>query len=259
MKFLTRQNIKAATFDYIPMIFGIRVPGFLRIHIRYALHNPFIYIVLVIAPFILGQILLNALCKYVFEINAKSWQIFFITMFLIALAFFFAERSRQFRKLYVVAIPGMVILNGLFHLFFTQGFSVGNLIGFGILSAIPAWFLGKFSMGYGYRMLSNGAERNYRPGRDLYMSGAYEQAFLKLEPSARRGHMKSLYLLGHAHEHGNGRELDPIRAARFYEKSSSKGYRKATLAFERLVTSFDEDQMAQYETDIATLEVNQLF
>lgn len=259
MKYLTKQNVKAATFEYIPMVLGIRVPGFIRIHFRYALRNPFIYVVLVIAPFVLGLIILKAFSTHVLEVNAKGWQLFFITLFFIALAFFFAERSRKFRKFYVAAIPGMVIANGLFNLFVKNGFSFGNLVVFLILAVIPAWILAKFSMGYGYRLLSDGADKNYRPGRNFYMDGEFHQAFLKLEPSARRGHMKSLYLMGHAHEHGNGRELDLIKAARFYEKSSSKGYRKATLAFERLIQSFDPAQMELYETDIATLEVNQLF
>jgi len=64
----------------------------------------------------------------------------------------------------------------------------------------------------GYRMLSDGANKTYRPGRDLYMEGQYAKAFIYLEPSAKRGHMKSLYLLGHAHEHGNGRERDRVKA-----------------------------------------------
>lgn len=259
MKFLTKKNVKAATFEYIPMAFGIRVPGFIRIHFRYALRNPFIYIVLVIAPFILGLILLSAISTHVLQVEAKGWQVFFITLFLIALAFFMAERSRGFRKFYVAAIPGMVIANGLFNLFFKSGFSFGSLVVFLILAAIPGLILGKLSMGYGYRLLSDGADKNYRPGRDLYMAGEYHQAFLQLEPAARREHMKSLYLLGHAHEHGNGRELDPLKAARFYQKSSSRGYRKATAAYERLMQSFDAEQMKAYEADLTALDVNQLF
>lgn len=259
MKFLTKKNIKTASFEYVPMILGIRVPGFLRIHLRYALRNPFIYIILVIAPFILGMMFLTALNKQLIDGKGQGWQIFLITLFLIALAFFMAERSRKFRQFYVAAIPGMVIANGLFNLFIVQGFNFGNLIGFGILAGIPAWFLGKFSMGHGYRMLSDGAYKNYRIGRNLYGDDDYKNAFLYLEPAARKGHMKSLYLLGHAHEHANGRELDVIKAAHFYEKASSKGYAKATRAYEALVQSFTPEQMQAYETDVSTLEVNQLF
>lgn len=259
MRFLTKKNVKAATFEYIPMVLGIRVPGFIRIHFRYALRNPFIYIVLVIAPFILGLIFLSAFSTHVLKAAAKGWQLFFITLFFIALAFYAAERSRQFRKFYVVAIPGMVIANGLFNLLIKTGLSFGSFVVFLILSVIPALILGKLSMGYGYRLLSDGADKNYRRGRDLYMAGAYAEAFLQLEPSARRGHMKSLYLMGQAHEHGQGQDVDLLKAARLYEKSSSKGYRKAAGAYERLIQSFDPEQMDRYEADLTTLEVNQLF
>jgi len=259
MKFLTKKNVKAATFEYIPMALGIRVPGFIRIHFRYALRNPIIYIVLVIAPFILGLIFLSALSTHLPQVAFKGWQIFLITLFLIALAFYAAERSRSFRKVYVLAIPGMVIVNGLFNLLVKDGLSFGNYVVFSILALIPALILGKLSIGHGYRLLSDGADKTYRPGHDLYMAGEYEAAFLKLEPSARRGHMKGLYLLGHAHEHGQGRDTDLLKAARFYEQSSARGYRKATEAYERLIQSFDTEQMARYEADLATLDVNQLF
>ena len=259
MKVFTKKNVKAATFEYIPMVLGIRVPGFIRIHLRYARRNPFIWTVLVIAPFILGMMILNAFSTHVLEVKAEDWQIFLITLFLIALAFFMAERSRTFRKFYVFAIPGMVILNGVFNLFFKDGFSFGNLIVFGLLSVLPAWALGKFSIGNGYRLLSDGGYKNYRIGRDLYMDGKKEEGLVYLEPIARKGHMKSLYLLGHAHEHGHCLEPDIFKAARFYEKASSKGYAKASRAYDRLIQSFTSEQMKQYETDISTLEVNQLF
>jgi len=259
MKIFTKKNIKAASFEYVPMILGIRVPGFLRIHFRYAMRNPFIWIILVIAPFIIGMILLSALNTQLFEGKAKGWQLFLITWFVIALAFYMAERSRKFRRFYVAAIPGMVIANGLFNLFIIQGFNFGNLVVFGILAGVPAWFLSKFSMGYGYRLLSDGGYKNYRIGRNLYMDGEYQEAFVYLEPAARKGHMKSLYWLGHAHEHSNGRDLDPIKAAHFYEKASSKGYKKAGQAYEALIQTFTPAQMQAYETDISTLEVNELF
>ena len=259
MKFLTKKNVKTATFEFIPMVLGIRVPGFIRIHFRYAKRNPFIWIILVIAPFILGLILLSALSNQVLEVQAKGWHLFLITIFFIAAAFLMAERSREFRKFYVAAIPGMVIINGLFNLFVKDGYSFGGLIVFVLLSGIPAWVLAKFSMGYGYRMLSDGGYKNYRAGRNLYMDGQANAGLALLEPIARKGHMKSLYLLGHAHEHENGVKRDLIKAARFYEKASSKGYGKATHAFENLLQSFDPEQMRLYETDISTLEVNQLF
>jgi len=174
------------------------------------------------------------------------------------MAFYFAERDRKFRRFYVMAIPGMVIINGLFRFAFAGGLSFGGLVAFGILAGLPALILGKLSMGMGYRILSDGADRDYRPGKDLYMEGDYEKAFIRLEPSAKRGHMKSLYLLGHAHEHGNGRPQDRIRAARFYDKSAKKGYRKAHSAFETLFATFTTQEVEDFEVDLK-LSVSELF
>ena len=256
MKLITKKNVKAATFEYIPMVLGIRILGFIRIHFRYATHNPFIWIVLVIAPFILGLILLSAFFTQILEINLKSWQNFLVALFLMALAFFMAER---FRKFYVYAIPGMVIINGLFNFFIKNGYSFGNLVAFGILAGVPAWIFGKFSIGHGYRMLSDGGYKNYRLGRNLYMDGETKEGLVYLEPIAKKGHMKSLYLMGHAHEHGNGDNPDIFKAAWFYEKASSKGYSKASTTYHRLLQSFDSEQMKHYETDITALKVNELF
>lgn len=259
MKVLTKKNIKKTTTEYIPMIFGLRIPEFIRIHFRYAIRSPLIWCVLFLAPFIICIIALSLISETLLETPAKGWHLFFIALFLVALAFFLAERSRRFRWFYVIAIPAMVIANGLITLFFKSGLSFGSYIVFGILSVVPALLLGKFSMGKGYQLLSDGADKNYRPGYDLYMDEDYEAAFVHLDASAKRGHMKSLYLLGHAHEYGNGKETDLIRALRFYAKSSSKGYRKATEAYDRLVLTFTPEQLESYETDMSEFEIRQLF
>jgi len=221
--------------------------------------HPFIWMVLVIAPFIMGLMSLAQMNKAWAEFSLSGWQRFFIVLFVIAIAFYFAERDRKFRRFYVIAIPGMVILNGLFRFAFDGGVSFGGLITFVILAGLPALLLGKLSMGMGYRMLSNGADKNYRPGRDLYMDGQYAKAFLHLEPSAKRGHMKSLYLLGHAHEHGNGRPKDRGKAARFYDKSAKKGYRKAHAAFEDLFATFTAEEVDAFEADLDEMGLSELF
>lgn len=254
----SKKNLKTVATDYAPTLLGLRIPGFIKIHFRYLARNPFIWLVLVLAPFIIGLMTLSMLNQASAEVSLSGWQRFFIVLLVIAMAFYFAERDRKFRRFYVIAIPGMVILNGLFRFVFDGGLSFGNFVTFGILALIPAWILSKFSMGMGYRMLSDGADRNYRPGRDLYMDGKYEQALIRLEPSAKRGHMKSLYLLGHAHEHGNGRAQDRIRAARFYDKSAKKGYRKAHSAFEALFATFTTEEVEAFELDL-NISVSELF
>jgi len=259
MKVFTKKNVKNATLEYIPMVFGLRILGFIRIHFRYGKRSPIIWLVLVVAPLIIGMITMSTISVTLLKISPKIWQLFFISLFLISLSFLFAERFRNFRRIYVAAIPAMVILNGLITLFFKTGFGFGSLVTFGILSALPAWILGKLSMGKGYRLLSDGADKNYRPGRDLYMDGQYEAAFAHLERSAKRGHMKGLYLIGHSYEHGNGRKIDLIKAAYLYEKASNKGYRKASLAYKNLIQSFSADQLDAYETDMSAFEERQLF
>lgn len=256
---LSKKNIKTAAREYLPLIFGLRIPGFIKVHLRYARRSFITWIVLFIAPFVIGVTSLSIICEKFLKVEASGLQIFLITLFLIALAFFFAERNRKFRRIYVVAIPIMVILNGLFNLIVTDGFSESSLVRFGLLTGLPAWWLGRHAGGKGYRMLSDGADKDYRPGRDLYMEEIYEEAFLRLEPAAKRGHMKALYLIGHAHELGNGRDIDRIKAARFYDKSSRKGYGKAHLAFETLFATFNAEEIDAFETDLAATGINDLF
>lgn len=255
----SKQNISAFVREYVPIVLGLKVPGFIKIHFRYARHNLLTWFILFFVPFLVGGSSLSVLFERIFEINVGNIQLFLVALFLIAMAFFFAERFRKFRRIYVMAIPAMMVVNGLFHLFFENGLSFGSLVVFAILAGLPAWWVGRYSMGKGYRALSDGGDKNYRPGRDLYMDGKYAEAFIHLEPSAKRGHMKSLYLLGHAHEHGNGRELDRVKAARFYDKSSRKSYGKAKLAYEALFDTFTTEELNAFESDISVLGKSELF
>ncbi len=262
MGLISKKNLKVAATEYAPMILGIRIPGFIRIHIRYLFNNPFVYCVLVVAPFIIGLVMLLGINADFWNSYFSGWHVFLMVLFAIATAFYFAERHRTFRKIYVRAVPAMVVINGFFIYIFDTGVTgsrFGGLIVFIILALLPAWVLAKLSMGMGYRMLSNGADRHYRPGRDLYMDGDFEAAFRHLEPSAKRGHMKSLFLLGEAHEYGKGRALDRIKAARFYNKSAKKGYRKAHTAFEALTQSFSPEEKKTFENDLSISGINDLF
>ena len=257
MHAFSKQSVKLAR-EYVPMIFGLRIPGFIKVHMRYARRNLVTWLVLFLVPFVICVMSFATIGEKFFEVKTSSWQLNFLVLFLIALAFFFAERNRKFRRIYVMAIPVMVIVNGLFNLIFTGGLSVSSLVTFGILAALPAWWLGRHAMGKGYRLLSDGADKDYRPGRDLYMDGKYAESFVHLEPSAKRGHMKSLYLLGHSHEYGNGREIGRITAARFYDKAGRKGYGKAHIAFEKLFDTFSLEETKTFETNLGISEINEL-
>jgi hypothetical protein len=250
---------QAAVRKYLPLMLGIRIPGFFKIHFRYAKRSFITWFVLFIAPFVISVMSLRIICEKFLDFKPSDVQLFVVSFFLIALAFFFAERHRRFRRIYVLAIPALVLVYGVISFVSDPGNFPGNVIKFGILSGLPAWWLWKHAADKGYKALSDGACKDYRPGRDLYMDGHYDEAFARLEPSAMRGQMKSLYLLGHALEHGNGRARDRIKAARFYDKASRKGYGKAHLAFDELFWTFSPEEIEAFETDLGTSGINELF
>lgn len=259
MSAFSGKNIKLAVSKYVPLLLGLRIPGFIRIHLRYMRGNLIIWLVLVLAPFIMGLMSLSMVNRNLADVSLTGWQRFFIVLLCIAATFYFAERHRKFRRFYVMAIPGMVLINGLVRFVILGGMSIGGVVTFVILAGLPAWIFGRLSMGAGYRMLSDGADKDYRPGRDLYMEGEYSKALAHLEPSAKRGHMKSLYLMGHAHEHGNGLQVERIRAAQFYNKSAKKGYRKAHGAFEALFANFTSAEVEAFEADLNIFGAHDLF
>jgi|GEM_PF-4619805 len=241
------------------MLLGIRIPGFIKIHFRYARRSFVTWCVLFVAPFVFSVMALRMICKAVLEVQPNDTQLFFVSLFIVALLFFSAEKNRKFRKIYIIMIPAMVLTYGVAGLVLEPGRMPGNLIKFGILSGLPAWWLWRHASDKGYKALSDGGDKDYRPGRDLYMDGNYEAAFVHLEPSAKRGHMKSLYLIGHAHETGQGREKDCVLAARFYDKASRKGYGKAGEALERVTKAFSKKEKERFELELGAFGLNELF
>lgn len=251
--------LKAVVAKYIPMMVGLRIPGFIRIHGRYAKRNIVTWFVLFIAPFIIGASSLSLFFKKILEVQPSNIQIYLIILFVLALAFFFAERHRKFRRIYVVSIPVMVVINGLFRIDYAELPSFGDLIVFAILTAFPAWWLGRHAMGKGYQILTDGADKDYSLGRDLFEDERFEEAFNHLEPSAKRGHMKSLYLMGLASEMAKGREPDRVLAARFYDRAGRKGYGKANAAFETLFETFTPEEVDAFEAELGGSGIEDLF
>lgn len=241
------------------MVFGLRVPGFLRVHWRYARRNFITWFVLFIAPFVIGVTSLSLIFERLLKVETSQWQLYLLALFFIALSFYFAERHREFRRIYVFAIPVLVVCNGLVKLLFSGTITQGSLIAFAILTLLPAWWLGKHATDQGYRLLSDGAEKDYRPGRDLYMDGYFSEAFEYLEPAAKRGHMKSLYLIGDSYEKGHGRDIDRVLAARFYDKASRKGYRKAGAAYDVLIKDLTPAEMQAFEASVGLSGLDELF
>jgi len=179
------QNSKARQYirQYGPTVLGIRIPGFFKIHFRYARRSFKTWFVLFIAPFIVSTMSIRIITRKFFEWNPSDVQLYIIGFFIIALAFYFAERHRTFRKIYVLAIPALVVVYGLVNWAADPGSFPGNLIKFGIITLVPAWWLWNHAAGEGYKTLSDGADLHYRPGRNLYMEGKYEEAFVHLEPA----------------------------------------------------------------------------
>ena len=245
--------------EHGPSVLGIRIPGFFKIHMRYAKRSFSTWFVLFIAPFLVSIMVMGIVARRYLDINPTDLQLYIVAFFLIAVAFFFAERHRKFRRIYVVLVPALIIIYGLATVNLDQGRFPGNIIKFAILILYPAWWLWKRASDEGYKALSDGADPDYRPGHDLYIAGDYEDAFVYLEPSAKRGHMKSLYLMGHAYENGNGRARDRVRAAKLYDKAGRKGYMKARRAFDTLFSKLNKDEKKRYDTDIRTSGTEELF
>ena len=259
MSEFSKPKISALIRKYLPAAFGLRVPGFIRIHFRYIRYSFLTWIVLFVAPFVMLVFGLRQLRGLAADINPNDTQIYLIAFFAIAVMFFLAERNRRFRKIYVILIPALVILYGLIDLAVDPGRFPGNLFRFAILTGIPAWWLWKRATRRGFDALTDGADKNYRAGYELYLKEDYEAAFELLEKSARRGHMKSLYLIGDAFEHGYGKVKNRVKAARLYDKAGGKGYKKAQEALQRLCADMSAAEKAQYEINTGVSGLDQLF
>ena len=207
----------------------------------------------------MSVIALRTLRRVAADINFNDTSIYLIAFFVIAVMFFLAERYRQFRKIYVILIPALVIFYGLIGLIVEPGRFPGNLFRFAILTGLPAWWLWKRATNQGFKALTDGADKDYRTGHDLYLEEEFETAFIHLEKSASRGHMKSLFLLGDAYEHGRGKDKNRVKAARLYDKSGHKGYVKAREALRRLHDKLNEDEKSQLEINTGNSGLDDLF
>jgi len=108
-----RGPVRTAMGKHAPMVFGYGIPGFIKIHIRYAKHSFRAWFVLFVAPFVISCMSLRLLCEKVLDIRIGDVQVYLVSFFLIALAFYFAERHRKFRRIYVLTIPALVFIYGL--------------------------------------------------------------------------------------------------------------------------------------------------
>ena len=106
----------------------------------------------------------------------------------------------------------------------------------------------KFTTKRGYEQLSDGGDRNFVKGRNLYKDGEYEQAVRYLKKAAKHKHFKSLFLLGEAYEKGHFFEPDLVKAAGCYFKASQKGYEPAIKRYQEIVKSLSAEQKTEAES-----------
>jgi len=215
------------------MALGAYVPKFFRIHLRYIRNNLRAWVVLFVTPFLAIKLFMIALIERLSQFgegpDGVVWHYDIIAIFAVAVCFAMAERHRGFRRFYVYAVPTVMALGLLYWAGGRGGYAnVGYLFKAGLIG-ILTYRVGKFTINKGYEQLSDGADKDYKRGRDHYESGEYELAIPFLETAAKRGHFKSLFLLGDAYEYGHCVEADLAKAAEYFMKSSRKGYRKANI------------------------------
>ena len=67
--------------------------------------------------------------------------------------------------------------------------------------------------------------REYRieKGCDAYVNGDYKTALKYCIPAAKRGHVKSMYIVGECYVNGDGVSQSWIEAVKWYRKSAEQG------------------------------------
>ncbi len=229
------------------LTYSAYVPGFIRIHFRYFKDSFRAWAVLFVAPFVAVKLSLNVIFDLLSTGGSRAWKFDLIALLIIGMCFYFAERNRKFRQFYVYFAPVVMTL-GLLH---WAGRNGGYLnAGYAVKAGLIAFFsyrVSKFTISKGYQTLSEGGDKNYRLGRQLYDQGNYDEAMPLLEKAAKRGHFKSLFLIGEAYERGLFFDRDDVRAAEYYLKSGQKGYRKANEKYREVFDRLTPEQ--KYEID----------
>jgi len=234
-----RKQASTAVKKIGAMSLAIYVPGFLRIHARYARNHFRAWAALFVAPFLAIKLALVSASK-LFELEG-TWRYDFIAILLVGFFFYLAERRRDVRQYYVYAAPTIM---GIGLLYWAGGGGFLN-IGFAVKAALIILFtlkVGQFTISRGYEQLSEGANKHFHKGKIHYQAGEYDLAMPFFEKAARRGHFKSLYLLGVAHENGQFYERDLIKAAYYYLKAGKKGYAEANERYKKLIESMSNDE-----------------
>lgn len=229
------------------LLMGAYVPAFINIHFRYAKHNFKVWAALFIAPFLVAKLVLMRINDMLPEHEQIVWHYDLLAIFAISICFYAAERFDNFRRVYVWAVP-VTIFCGLLYWSNGQGSNEmsGSIVKL-LLIAYLSYRVGKFTISDGYVELDDGADTDYHTGKELYDVAAYGAAMPLLEASARRGHFKSLYLLGDIYENGHHTPKDIVKAAVFYHKAGQKGYVPAAKRCEAVLETLTPQQSLSFE------------
>ena len=226
---------------------GMYLPGPIQIHFRYIRNNLKLWAALFVAPFMAIKLSLIALFNLLADGGSGAWKYDLIAMFSVGLLFYLAERNRDFRKFYVYFVPIVMGASLLYWVWGSSRFASPEFVIKLILCGLLTYRVGNYIMEDGYQQLSEGADKNFHEGRILYSLKEYDLAIPFLEKSAKRGHFKSIYLLAEAHEFGYHYPVDRVKAARFFLKSGKKGYRKATIRYQKILDELSPDERAEFD------------
>lgn len=230
---------------------GAYFPKFFRIHLSYMRHNFRAWAALFVAPFLTIKLfmiaLFESLSRFGNGTGGTVWHFDIIAIFAVALCFVLAERHQGFRRIYVYAVPTIMALGLLYWAGGNGGYlNIGYLVKAGLIGYLT-YRVGRFTIASGYQQLSEGGDKDYSQGYEHYAREEYDLAMPFLEKAAKRGHFKSLFLLGDAYECGNFYEADPSKAAEYFIKSGRKGYDKANARYEELLKRLSTKQRAEIQ------------
>ncbi len=77
---------------------------------------------------------------------------------------------------------------------------------------------------------------------EAFQAGRHAEAVEMAKPLAEKGNAEALYLLGFAHETGNGAELSKDKALEYYRKAAAKRHQDATYRMAFILLASDEEQ-----------------
>lgn len=225
------------------------IPGFFKIHGRYLVNFPIVWLAFFIAPYIAIKLSLVNVFGWFGAEAKKALTYDLLAILTLAICFYLAERLPEFRRHYVYLAPG-VIFCGLIYWSLPMGVLNPGFWAVAVLIWLLSYLVWRITRSKGLYALDHGGSRKFAKTKKLYDASDYESAVPLLEKAVKRGHFKVLNLLGECHELGRGYAPDMSKAARYYLRAAKKGYRPAYASFERVYDQLDDDQRLDIERNL---------